>query len=151
MHLLLPVFCLMAHMAFMGHIFIIGYKLMGRKEGKNLESKLNKEQKKIYEEIKKERKNHYLLGLFLGMTLAILYNIYGGKNNKHMVCAYVGITTFVANYFYLLMPKSNWMIEHLEEKEDIMAWNAVYKRMRYLTDYANLAGFISFGLGQYYF
>lgn len=151
MHLLLPIFCLSLHMAFMGHLFIIGSKLVGSKEAKDLESKLNEKQKEIYKEIKKERKNHYMYGLGLGMILAILYNYISGKNFKHMSCAYLGIATFVANQFYLLMPKKYWMIEYLEEKEDIIAWNNVYKKMRYLTTYANLAGFITFGVSQYYF
>lgn len=144
MKFLLPIFCLSLHMAFMGHIFIIGLKLLGNKEGKELESKLNEEQKKKYKDIKKERKNHYLIGLILGIFVACLFNRYFGKNIKQMTCAYLGISTFVANQFYLLMPKTNWMIEYLEEKEDIIAWNNVYKRMRYLTTYADLAGFITF-------
>lgn len=151
MHLLLPIFCLSLHMAFLGHLFIIALKLLGNKEAKELESKLNEEQKKIYTEIKKERKNHYLMGLALGIIIAIIYNKFGGRNMTHMTCAYLGIATFVANQFYLLMPKKYWMIEHLEEKEDIIAWNNVYKRMRYLTSYSDLAGFITFGIAQYYF
>lgn len=151
MDLLLPAFCLSLHMAFMGHLFIFIYKIFGSKEAKDLKSKLNEEQTEIYKKIKKERRNHYMIGLLLGALLSILYNKYEGKNIKHMTCAYLGITTFVANKFYLLMPKSNWLIEHLEEKEDILAWSKLYKKMRYLTSYADLVGFITFGIGLYYF
>ena len=151
MHLLLPIFCLSLHIAFLSNLFIIASKLIGNKESTYLKSKLNEEQKKIYSEIKKERKKHYIMGLVFGIIVAILYNIFQGKNIKHMTCAYLGISTFIANKFYLLMPKKYWMIEHLTDKEDIIAWNNVYKRMRYLTSYAELAGFITFGISQYYF
>jgi len=149
MDFLFPVLCLFAHMAIMSHIFIMMYKVTGSTESKDLEKKLNPEQKKIYSFIKKERKQHYTYGLLLGMVLALGFNYFMGKNKKQMLCVYIGIVTLTANFFYLLMPKTYWMIEHLEEKEDILAWNKVYKKMKYLTTYAEFVGFFIFVIGHF--
>ena len=130
-------------MAILGHIFILILKISGSKESKDLQQKLNDEQKKIYDEIKKERRNHYTYGLLIGLIISIMFYLY---NKKQMLCVYIGIMTFIANHFYLLMPKKNWMIEHLTEKEDIIAWNKVYRKMRYLTSYSDLIGFIFFAI-----
>lgn len=148
MDFLFPILCLFAHMAIMSHIFIMMSKVAGSKESKDLESKLDEKQKEIYNFIKKERKQHYTYGLFLGMFIAIVLNYFIGKNKKHMLCVYIGIVTLTANFFYLLMPKTYWMIEHLEEKEDILAWNKVYRKMRYLTTYGDFIGFIIFIIGN---
>lgn len=149
MNKLFSVLCLSAYMAIIGHIFIMFYKLSGAKESKDLESKLNEEQLKIYNFIKKERKEQYMYGLLIGIVLSIIYRFTIGRKENVMLCVYIGITTFIANHFYLLMPKTYWMIEHLEEKEDILAWNKVYRRMRYLTSYSDLVGIIFFVIGNF--
>ena len=149
MNFIFPVLCLFAHMAIMSHIFIMMYKISGSKESKDLEKKLNEEQKKIYSFIKKERKQQYTIGLILGIFLALIFNYFMGKNKKQMLCVYIGIVTLTANFFYLLTPKTYCMIEHLEEKEDILAWNKVYRKFRYLTSYADLVGFLIFVIGYF--
>ena len=47
-----------------------------------------------------------------------------------MVCI-VGFIVFLTNYFYyILIKKSTYMIEHLNNKEQIKAWLDIYRSMQ---------------------
>lgn len=149
MKLLLPFYCLFAYMTIMSHIGILYYKVSGSSESKELVSTMNEEQKELYKEIKKERMRDYKVGVVIGMLLSFLYI----KNIKtdlksHLICVYVGITTLIANAYYTLKPKSLWMIEHLSTLEQVKLHNEVYKKMKYITAYSNLLGFIIFAFGR---
>jgi len=149
MELLLPFYCLFAHMAIMSHLGLLYYKVSGSSESKKLVSTMNEEQKKLYGEIKKERMHNYKVGVVIGMLLSFLYI----KNIKtdikpHLICVYVGITTLIANAYYIFKPKSLWMIEHLDTLEQVKLHNDVYKKMKNITDYSNLLGFVIFAFGR---
>lgn len=147
MKILFPFYCLFSYMTFISHIFIIFYKLSGSKESKEFIKTLDMEQKKIYEKIKKERMNDYKIGLLLGFLISFFYM----KNIKgENICIFIGIMTLVANSYYLLKPKKNWMIENLKTMEQVKLHNSIYKKFRYMTDYANFIGFIIFMIGYYF-
>ena len=148
MKILLPLYCLFAHMAIMGHLGILYYKASGSVESKQLESTLNDKQQKIYEQIKKERMQDFRIGVIIGIILSYFYirHINGGQFNT--VCVYVGFTTLIANMYYMLKPKSLWMVEHLSTLEQVKLHNKVYKKMKYITAYSELLGFIIFALGR---
>ena len=148
MKILLPFYCLFAHMAIATHLGIMYYKASGSQEAKALEESLNKEQKAIYKKIKDERKCHYKCGLILGIIISAIYMRMMNGNNKNMICSYIGITTLIANTYYTLMPKSYWMVEHLSTLEQVQLHNEVYKKFRCITSYGNLVGFIIFAIGQ---
>ena len=109
---------------------------------------LSGDQKNIYKKLIKERKNIYYGGFILGIVLSILFivmlksNIFNNisnslfnkksKSSKTSVVCIVGAITFVTNYlFYILYPKSDFMILHLENKEQIKEWLDIYKYMQF--------------------
>lgn len=146
---LLPFYCLFAHMAIMAHLGILYYKASGSPESKKLEASLSGKQTKIYEKIKKERMCNYRVGILLGMFLSFLYIRKMNIGNKiNTVCVYVGFTTLVANAYYTLKPKSQWMVEHLSTLEQVKLHNDVYKKFKYITAYGELLGFLLFALGR---
>jgi hypothetical protein len=146
---LLPFYCLFAHMAIMAHLGILYYKASGSIESKKLENSLNVKQKQIYEKIKKERMCDFRVGILLGMFLSFLYiRKMNTGQNVHTICVYVGFTTLVANAYYTLKPKSLWMVEHLSTLEQVKLHNEVYKKMKYITAYSELLGFILFAIGR---
>lgn len=147
MKILFPFYCLFSYMTFISHIFIIFYKLSGSKESKDFIKTLDIEQKKIYENIKKERMNDYKIGLLLGFLISFFYM---KKIKLENICIFIGIMTLVANSYYLLKPKKNWMIENLKTMEQVKLHNSIYKKFRYMTDYANFIGFIIFMIGYYF-
>jgi hypothetical protein len=48
-----------------------------------------------------------------------------------LVCT-VMATCFLTNYFYyVLSPKSDWMLNHMKKQEEVNAWLQMYKSMQY--------------------
>ena len=98
---------------------------------------LTNEQKITYEKIIDERKRIYYYGFILGIFLAILFIFVNNKifkkkfNNISSVCL-VGTITFITNYlFYILYPKTDYMLLHLNDKTQIQGWLNIYKKMQF--------------------
>jgi uncharacterized membrane protein YkgB len=73
------------------------------------------------------------LGVILSLGI-IFYNIKskGVKmTNTALVCTVVA-TAFVTNYFYyMLHPKSDWMLNHMGNQEEVKAWLQMYREMSF--------------------
>ena len=102
----------------------------------NYEKELPPHLKKTYEEIKDERTRIFYFGYAFGFILAlmlILYNTQIRKNKmewRTMVCLTISVS-FIANYFYyILTPKTKWMLDELENKDQTKAWLKMYKSMQ---------------------
>tara|TARA_B100000424_G_scaffold271511_1_gene274578 strand:+ start:4061 stop:4534 length:474 start_codon:yes stop_codon:yes gene_type:complete len=98
---------------------------------------LSNDQKVTYEKIINERKNIYYGGYVFGLILSlivilILKKFFKSKfNNLSLICL-VGTITFVSNYlFYILYPKSDYMLLHLNDKTQIEGWLKIYKKMQF--------------------
>ncbi len=111
-----------------------------KKDNYNLDKLLTNTQKNIKKKIVEERKsiyfNGYAIGLFLSLIIIFCYNnfiIIPSKKNISiisLVCI-VGTITFTTNYFYyILTPKTTYMIEHLNTKQQITEWLKVYRIMQ---------------------
>lgn len=85
----------------------------------------------IYGNIVIERRNHYVMGIILGLALAyvVLLNV-KITNRFHRMSLFVLITLMTAVVFYFLMPKSDYMLNHLKTEEQNKAWLEVYKTMK---------------------
>jgi hypothetical protein len=84
---------------------------------------LHNNQLKVYEKVVKERAGIYIAGSILGLALAILL-----KPKNH--CMFITISMGVAILYYLLSPKSIWMLNHLTTREQIDFWTKKYKSMQ---------------------
>lgn len=93
--------------------------------------------KQRYLRIADERKNIYLKGFGLGFILSIialfiLNNNKMFKVTKLMNICFVLATSFTVNYFfYILHPKTDYMILHLNDGEEKKAWLNIYKTMQF--------------------
>jgi uncharacterized protein YacL len=86
---------------------------------------------KIYGNIVIERRNHYVIGLLLGLALSYLVLQLVKINNRfHKMSLFVMITLMTGVVFYFLMPKSDYMLNHLKTEEQNKAWLEVYKTMK---------------------
>lgn len=96
---------------------------------------LSDKQIKKYDELVKERRNIYLQGYFVGFILALIFIIItnrGGKLFNTGVVCFAGAITLVVNYlYYMLYPKRDFMILHLDNLEQKQAWLNIYKHMQY--------------------
>jgi hypothetical protein len=119
---------------------------------KHYKSSLSSDLQKRYEKITKERTyisyQGYILGVILSLGI-IFYNlkIKGAKmNTTSLVCTVVA-TAFVSNYFYyMLSPKSDWMLNHMNSQDQVKGWLLMYREMQF-NYHAGLAlGIIAVGI-----
>jgi uncharacterized protein YacL len=119
---------------------------------KNYADSLTPELRARYENIKKERMriscHGYLLGLLLSAIIVMLLK--RDKKNKistlSLVCIVVA-TSFLTNYFYyMITPKSDWMLNHMESEEQVKNWLVMYKRMSYNYHMGLTLGIIAVGV-----
>ena len=106
------------------------------KEIDDLYAVMNEKQSQHFEQIVKERRDISMKGYLLGLVLAfiLLFITKGAKSvnlsNTGSVCM-VGAITLATNYFYyILHPKSDYMILHLEEESQRLIWLKVYRNMQ---------------------
>ena len=104
---------------------------------KKYKGSLSEDLQKKYDAISRERMMISCQGYILGFCLSLLvifYNlqIKGVKlSNFPLVCT-VMATCFLTNYFYyILSPKSDWMLNHMSDKKETTAWLEMYREMSY--------------------
>jgi prolipoprotein diacylglyceryltransferase len=102
------------------------------------EAQLPRNLQEIYRKIQRERLHIYYYGYSLGFILSLIIIIYNYQNNSskskitttHMVCIVIS-TSFITNYFYyMLSPKTTWMLDHIKTPEQTKAWLEMYKSMQ---------------------
>ena len=72
-------------------------------------------------------------------------------NTSALVCTVVA-TAFVTNYFYyMLSPKTDWMLNHLTNKEEIKAWLLMYREMQFNYHMGLVLGIIAVGIFAFAF
>jgi uncharacterized protein YacL len=113
-------------------------------------SSLSSDLQKKYDAISKERMmisyQGYILGLCLSLVI-IFYNLQiKGVKNFPLVCT-VMATCFLTNYFYyILSPKSDWMLNHMGNQKETSAWLEMYREMSF-NYHAGLAfGIVAVGI-----
>jgi len=85
----------------------------------------------VYDKITKERRNHYLQGIAIGLIVSYLaVQNMETTSDFHTVSLFVLITMAMAVLYYSVMPKSDYMLNHLKTQEENKAWLAVYKTMK---------------------
>jgi hypothetical protein len=117
---------------------------------KHFQNVLDNEQQQIYHKIVKERLTIYLTGYGIGVILSAIIIIYNRSlirserfTDAPLMCT-IGAITFTTNYFYyILSPKSDWMVLHLKTKEQKRLWLNVYKNMQWNYHFSFLLGILS--------
>lgn len=106
----------------------------------------------LYEKISRERMmigyQGYLLGFVISLFI-IFYNLYFKPkklNTLSLVCIVVA-TSFLTNYFYyILHPKQDWMLNHIEDKDQIRNWLQMYREMQYNYHFGLVLGIVGVGI-----
>jgi hypothetical protein len=107
---------------------------------------------KRYEKISEERKTISLYGYGLGLILSLFVIVYNLKfkglkmNSFSLVCTVVA-TCFLTNYFYyILSPKSDWMLNHINDKDQVKAWLQMYREMSFNYHAGLVLGILAVGI-----
>jgi uncharacterized protein YacL len=104
---------------------------VSREQHNVFQKQLSKELAIVHEAIAKERRNHYIQGLLLGLIISYLLNGFLQSTNRfHKITLVLSVTTLVSVIYYSLMPKSDYMLNHLKTPEQTKAWLEIYKIMK---------------------
>jgi hypothetical protein len=143
-------------------IFVIGmiyfYNLTDKSTiVKHYKSSLSSDLQRRYEKISEERTNISYQGYVLGVILSlgiIFYNIKikrSSMSTSALVCTVLA-TAFVTNYFYyILSPKSDWILDHITNKEEVKAWLLMYREMQFNYHMGLVLGIIAVGIFAFAF
>jgi len=138
-------------------VFLIGmiyfYNMTDKSEiVKHYKATLTTDLRKRYEKISEERKwiSYYGYGLGLVFSLFVIYYSLKIKkerlNNTSLVCIVVA-TSFITNaLFYMVYPKSDWMLEHISNKDQVKAWLQMYKSMSFYYHTGLILGIVAVGV-----
>ena len=108
----------------------------------------------LYEKIAAERMRLNYYGYTLGLILSviiILYNYTLKRNqpqlsNTSVVCLVI-VVSFLTNYFYyILSPKTTYMLDHINSPEQTKAWLAMYREMQYSYHFGMVIGIAAVGV-----
>jgi uncharacterized protein YacL len=143
-------------------VFIIGmiyfYNMTNKSEiVKQYKEKLPLDLQKRYEIISKERMiisyGGYALGIVISSVI-LFYNLKIKKqklNTFSLVCT-VMATCFLTNYFYyILSPKSDWMLNHVTSPDQVKQWLQMYREMSYNYHMGIALGIIGVGIFAFAF
>jgi uncharacterized protein YacL len=109
---------------------------------------LNTEQIHAFREIVANRTSLYLQGTIFGIILVIMLAIFGYKQLSPFTngCTFVVIVLLTQYFYYILMPKNDWMLNHLKNQEQIQGWLGVYREMSLRWHWGLVVGLIGFFL-----
>ena len=118
---------------------------------------LSTDLKKRYEKITEERKRNSYYGYVLGLILSLFIIYYNIKikrnklNSLSLVCI-VMATCFLTNYFYyILTPKTDWMLNHINNQEQVKAWLQMYRNMQFHYHLGIVFGIMAVGIFAFAF
>jgi uncharacterized protein YacL len=143
-------------------IFIIGMIYFYNSTSKSsvvqhYKSKLPSSLKERYEKITNERMMISYYGYALGFILSLVIIFYNLKtkgkklNNVSTVCIVVSVC-FLTNYFYyILSPKSDWMLDHMTNQEQVKLWLQLYRSMQVYYHTGLVLGIIAVGVMAFAF
>jgi hypothetical protein len=114
------------------YMFINCHKMAPIKE---LIDILDDKQRNIYRKIASERMNIFIKGQIIGVfvSLFILFLSYTNKDSVFKffnICGTIVLINIISYLYYYLTPKSTFLLEHLDSKEQNTAWCNMYKHMK---------------------
>lgn len=136
-------------------MFIRTLTFGNKEEIKTFMNTLNVKQKLTYENIISERKTIYYMGILLGFLCTGLFLLWSKFYKKRKLytwinaCFSVIIMSFVTYFYYMLSPKSDYMILHLRNNEQHEEWLNVYKTMQYDYHVSFVYGLLSVAVLSY--
>jgi uncharacterized protein YacL len=128
--------CILASIVIVANM-VMTYYMSVENTMKKYETQLSPELRKKYVQIANERKQIYMLGylfgFFLSIFLVIFLSVFRIKYFSSIysnICFIIVITYFTSVAFYMHSPKTDWMLNHIEDKEQAKAWLNMYQYMK---------------------
>ena len=99
-------------------------------------NQLDNRQSYIYSEIVKERLNIFLFSLLTGITIAAGTTYLWWSEPKFntpvlsLVCYFISVSLFICYLLYMILPKSRYILNYLDNKTQVNEWLNIYKKFR---------------------
>jgi len=107
----------------------------------DLKNELTEKEVGLYRKITIIRRNIYLSGLILGIFIAMLFlYMSSSKNYYYRIFSAIAITFFINYFYYILYPKSIYMLDILDTNKENKAWLKIYRYMQFRYHLAFLFG-----------
>ena len=120
-------------------------------------SSLPKNLQNTYDKIVKERQMISYKGYILGFILSLFLLFWNLKIKKErmgnggIVCLVLA-TSFLTNYFfYMVFPKTDWMLNHITDKKEAHAWLEMYRAFSLNYHIGFVLGIIGVGIFAFAF
>ena len=123
----LNIYCFIGYTLLLASIFM--HLLKNEKMNDSFIKLLNRKQNKIYDLIVKERTVIYISGTFIGLLFGFIFLFFYPKH-KYKNCLFITIIMVTKLLFYSLYPKSTYIMNHLNTKEQIKQWTNIYIHMK---------------------
>jgi len=138
-------------------IFIIGmiyfYNATSKSEVvKQYKTRLPKDLQIRYENISRERMMISYYGYGLGVLLSLVIIFYNKKmkgkllSNASLVCIVLSVSFFTNYFYYMLSPKTDWMLNHVKNPEETKTWLQMYREMQFNYHLGLVLGIIGVGV-----
>jgi len=102
-----------------------------------------------YEGIIEERRRIYFTGYAYGLVLAFVVVAYAKKTKKlgtsGGICVMAGVTLLTNYFYYILTPKTDYMVIHLETDDQRVQWQNIYRTMQVKYHSGLLLGIVAAG------
>lgn len=102
-----------------------------------------------YQGIIEERRRIYFTGYAYGLILAFALVACAKKMKKlgtsGGICVMAGVTLLTNYFYYILSPKSDSMVIHLEKEEQRVEWQKIYRTMQVKYHSGLLLGIVAAG------
>lgn len=124
---------------------------------KNYRSRLGKELASKYDKIVEERKNISRMGYLIGLVLSALVIYYNQTISENkmdstsLVCLVLVVSFFTNYFYYILSPKSDWMLNHIKNSEESKLWLEMYRTMQYNYHLGMVFGIVAIGVFAFAF
>jgi len=113
---------------------------------KQFDAILSEDQKSRYQNIMKERLTIYIHGMIFGLLLGFIYLNMAKEKTTGRACMFTVIVLGVNYLYYILKPKTDYMVPHLTTQPQREAWLAIYKEMQYRCKMGFVLGIVAFML-----
>ncbi len=113
--------CAIFYILFLTYLFIFGITMVYSADLKKLDNVLDKKQQIVHQNIQKERLHHFYAGLGVGGVLGffiLLSNIQ--ITSKYCLAGLMLILSTTTVYY--MLPKTDYMINHLDTEEKKQLW-----------------------------
>ena len=105
----------------------------------------------LYEKLSSERLKINYYGYSLGLILSLIIIWYNSKtrnklHNTSLVCLTIVVSFFTNYFYYILSPKSTYMLQDINSPEQTKAWLLMYREMQYNYHFGFVIGVIAVGV-----